>query len=128
MASQALNWRVLEQAVMDSEGPSQKLNQMVIQTVFKKMLENIEFTGLDFKQFFVLMSSIDLVYIYGKEHNGFLTEAEWQTMLKDNIVRFDILDNIDDCYVDKEEENENVKGISHKLRQQHLIESMGRFK
>jgi hypothetical protein len=34
------------------------------------MLDNVEFTGLDFKQFFVLMSSIDIVYIYGKEENG----------------------------------------------------------
>jgi len=32
---------------------------------------------LDFKQFFMLMSSLDFIYIYGKEENGLLDLAEW---------------------------------------------------
>lgn len=35
-------------------------------------MENIEFTGLDFKQFFILMQSLDFVYIHGKTEDGLL--------------------------------------------------------
>ncbi len=65
MASGNLNWRELEQASRDSEGPSQKLTSEVIETVFSKLKDNIEFTGLDFKEFFILMQSLDFIYIYG---------------------------------------------------------------
>lgn len=70
--SGALNWRELEAAATDSEGPSQKLQLAVLDTVFSKLKTNVEFTGLDFKQFFILMQSIDLTYIFGKTENGFL--------------------------------------------------------
>lgn len=45
----------------------------VLDTIFSKMKQNLEFTGLDFKQFFLLMQSIDNVYIYGKTETGYLT-------------------------------------------------------
>lgn len=73
LASGTLNWRELEQAATDSEGPSQKLSLAVLKTVFAENKENVEFTGLDFRQFFILMSSVDFVYIYGKEKNGFMS-------------------------------------------------------
>ena len=38
-------------------------------------MDNIEFTGLDFKSFFVLTSAVDYVYIYGKEKNGYINES-----------------------------------------------------
>ena len=41
------------------------------------MKNNLEFTGLDFKQCFILMSSLDFIYIYGKEENGKMNLAEW---------------------------------------------------
>jgi len=37
------------------------------------MVNNLEFMGLDFKQFFLLMTGLDWIYIYGKENNGSLT-------------------------------------------------------
>jgi hypothetical protein len=40
--------------------------------VFGKLKTNIEFTGLDFKQFFILMQSLDFVYIHGKAEKGYL--------------------------------------------------------
>ena len=42
----------------------------MIKTVFRQNKENLEFTGLDFKAFFILMSSIDFIYIYGKNSAG----------------------------------------------------------
>lgn len=77
LASGTLNWRELRNAVEDSEGPSQKLTHDVIDTVFYHLKNNLEFNGLDFKQFFLLMSSLDFIYIYGKEENGLLDLAEW---------------------------------------------------
>lgn len=94
----------------------------MINTVFRQNLTNLEFTGLDFRSFFILMSSIDFVYIYGKEKNGSMTEEEWQTFMKDKVVRADILDNIDDCYIDKEEKEEKLPHTSHWSRQQEIIE------
>ena len=72
--SGALNWRELEQAATDSEGPSQKLQLAVLDTVFSKLKTNLEFTGIDFKQFFILMQSIDFIYIFGQTENGFLKQ------------------------------------------------------
>lgn len=63
------------------------------------------------------MQSIDNVYIYGKTETGYLTLDEWQTMMKDNIIRADILDNVDDCYVDKEEADEKEVKTDHWARQ-----------
>jgi hypothetical protein len=37
-------------------------------------------------------------------------------MLKDNIIRFDVLDNIDDCYIDKDEESDTIKPMTHAHR------------
>lgn len=34
-------------------------------------------------------------------------------MLKDTVIHKDILDNIDDCYVDKKEEDEKSVIINH---------------
>jgi hypothetical protein len=41
------------------------LTSEVIETVFSKLKDNVEFTGLDFKEFFILMQSLDFIYIYG---------------------------------------------------------------
>lgn len=41
------------------------------------MVNNLEFMGIDFKQFFLLMTGLDWVYTYGEENNGSLTLAEW---------------------------------------------------
>jgi hypothetical protein len=90
----------------------------VLEVIFAKMKNNLEFTGLDFKQFFILMSCVDYVYIYGKEETGAVKLAEWQTMVRDNILRPDILDNIDDCYIDKEEKVEKEVKTDHWARQQ----------
>jgi hypothetical protein len=49
-------------------------------------------------------------------------------MVKDAVIRNDILDNIDDCYIDLPEEEETVPGRSHQQRQQYLLEKMSRFK
>lgn len=49
----------------------------VIDTIFSKHKNNLEFTGLDFKQFFLLMTGIDYIYIYGKEMNGYLNRKEF---------------------------------------------------
>ena len=46
------------------------------------------------------MSSLDFIYIYGKEENGRMTEEEGLKFLADGVVRADFLDNIDDCYID----------------------------
>ena len=64
------------------------------------MKNNLEFTGLDFKQFFLLMQSLDFIYIYGQETNGYMNVDEWRKMLGDKVLRNDYLDNIDDCYID----------------------------
>jgi len=77
------------------------------------MKNNLEFTGLDFKQFFLLMSSLDFIYIYGLEENGKMDLAEWQKFVADNVVRPDFLDNIDDCYVDQEEHEEKLIVTDH---------------
>lgn len=47
-----------------------------------------------------MMSSVDQVYIYGQENNGSLNPDEWVKFTKENIIHNDILDNIDDCYID----------------------------
>lgn len=52
------------------------------------------------------MQSLDFIYIYGQGQNGFMKPEEWTTFLKDKVIRDDILDNIDDCYIDKEEKDE----------------------
>ena len=44
-----MTWRELENAALDTEGPSQKLSIEVLKSVFSKKIENVEFTGLDFK-------------------------------------------------------------------------------
>lgn len=62
------------------------------------------------------MTAIDIVYIYGKENPGHINLEEWQTMMKDQVVRNDILDNIDDCYIDKVEEEETAPGKTHQQR------------
>lgn len=80
------------------------------------MKNNIEFTGLDFKQFFILMSCIDYIYIYGKEEPGTLKLPEWQNFVKDNVLRPDVLDNMDDCYIDKEEKDEKEVKTDHWAR------------
>jgi len=49
----------------------------VIDTIFAQMKNNLEFTGLDYKQFFLLMSSLDYIYIYGKEENGKMNLEEF---------------------------------------------------
>ena len=38
-------------------------------------------------------------------------------MLKEGVLRPDILDNIDDCYIDKEESDETLKGHDTMARQ-----------
>lgn len=85
----------------------------MIKTVFRQNKENLEFTGLDFKAFFILMSSIDFIYIYGKNSAGSMNKDEWQIFMKDKMVRPDILDNIDDCYIDRAEEDEKLPHTSH---------------
>jgi len=72
-----LNWRELKTAVDDSEGPTQKLTREIIDVVFSHLKNNLEFTGLDFKQFYVLMQSLDFIYIYGKETTGYMNVEEW---------------------------------------------------
>lgn len=47
-------------------------------------------------------------------------------MMKDNIVRNDILDNIDDCYIDKPEKDEKLPQTDHWARQQALLEKSKR--
>lgn len=42
-------------------------------------------------------------------------------MMKDNIYRADLLDNVDDCYVDKEEADEKEVKTDHWARQQQLL-------
>lgn len=44
----------------------------VLDTVFGKEYKNLEFTGLDFKQFYMLMQVVDFVYIYGKKTTSYL--------------------------------------------------------
>lgn len=46
----------------------------MLDTVFSKLKTNLEFTGIDFKQFFILMQSIDFIYIFGQTENGFLKQ------------------------------------------------------
>jgi len=64
------------------------------------MKNNLEFTGLDFKQFYLLMQSLDFIYLYGQENNGYMNVDEWKKFVADNVIRVDFLDNIDDCYID----------------------------
>lgn len=68
------------------------------------------------------MQCLDFIYIYGKEQNGSIKPDEWTTLLKDNVIRLDILDNIDDCYIDKEEKDEKNMETDHWARQQTLLE------
>ena len=77
------------------------------------MKNNLEFNGLDFKQFFILMSSLDYIYIYGKEENGRLNLEEFQKFFADGIIRADFLDNVDDCYIDQEETDEKLIITDH---------------
>lgn len=88
----------------------------VVDSIFENMVNNLEFMGIDFKQFFLLMTGIDWIYIYGQENNGSLTQAEWQKLMADNQLRADLLDNIDDCYVDRLEEEEKNPVTDHWLR------------
>lgn len=125
-ASGTLNYRELEQAATDSEGPSQKLSIGVVDVIFKKYLKNLEFSGIDFREFFLLMTSIDNIYIYGKEKNGSMTLKEWQTFAADKLIRPDILDNIDDCYIDKAEKDEKLPHTNHWSRQQEILEKSRR--
>ena len=46
--------------------------------------------------------------------------------MKDKVVRADLLDNIDDCYIDKEEKEEKLPHTSHWSRQQAIIEKSRR--
>lgn len=78
----------------------------VIDTVFGKQKKNIEFTGLDFKQFFMLMQSIDFIYIYGKKINSYLEPTEFIEMLSEKLYPDIVIDNIDDCKMDIKEELE----------------------
>jgi len=47
------------------------------------------------------MQSLDFVYIHGKTENGLLNLEEFKALLADNFYSPKILDNIDDCYIDK---------------------------
>jgi len=104
--SGVLNYRELKQASSDSEGPSQKLNPEVIQSVFGIEKTNVEFTGLDFKQFYMLMQSCDFTYIYGKKTNTMVDESEFSNMLDQSIWADIYVDNIDDVKNDAKEEDE----------------------
>jgi len=42
--------------------------------------------------------------------------------MKDKVVRDDVMDNIDDCYIDKEEKDEKIPHTNHWSRQQAMIE------
>jgi hypothetical protein len=88
----------------------------VIDTIFSKLKNNLEFTGLDFKQFFLLMTGLDYIYIYGKELNGYVTREEFNKLLSDGVIRGDFLDNIDDCYIDREEVEEKNPVTDHWLK------------
>jgi len=59
------------------------------------------------------MQSLDFIYIYGKETNGYMNQEEWQALLKDTVIHKNVLDNIDDCYVDKKEEDEKAVVVNH---------------
>jgi len=62
------------------------------------------------------MSSIDYVYQYGKDMNGYLNHDEFLKFMKTGIVRGDLLDNIDDCYIDKEETEDTSPVTDHWAR------------
>ena len=85
----------------------------VLNTVFSKKMENVEFTGLDFNLFFILMQSIDFVFIHGKTENGLLKPEEFKALLADGFYAPKLLDNIDDCYIDKKEEDEKPILTNH---------------
>ncbi len=85
----------------------------VLDTVFGKEYKNLEFTGLDFKQFYMLMQSVDFVYIYGKKSIQFLEREvifyyhkEFNGHLDAKLYADIIIDNIDDCKMDIKEEEE----------------------
>lgn len=59
------------------------------------------------------MSSLDIIYIYGKEENGRMSQEEGLKFMADNIIRADFLDNIDDCYIDQEEADEKAIITDH---------------
>jgi hypothetical protein len=97
------------------------LTSEVIGTVFAKLRNNLEFTGIDFKQFDLLMAGIDYIYIYGEENNGYLNQKEFLKFLGDDVLRADYLDNIDDCYVDKDEADEKDPITDHWSKQKELL-------
>ncbi len=43
-----------------------------LKTIFYKMRLDLEFTGLDFKLFFLMMTSVDYIFIYGKKNEGIM--------------------------------------------------------
>ena len=59
------------------------------------------------------MSSLDYIYIYGKEENGKMNLEEFQKFMADGIVRADFLDNVDDCYIDQVETEEKLIVTDH---------------
>lgn len=69
------------------------------------------------------MQSIDLVYIYGKKEAGVISLEEWQTYIKDNLINPNILDNIDDCYIDQPEPELKDLNTDHWTRQKNMIET-----
>jgi hypothetical protein len=102
------------------------LQLAVLDTVFSKLKTNMEFTGLDFKQFFVLMQSIDFVYIFGQTENGYLKNEEWLKLIEDKLYSPTITDNIDDCYADKEEKDERPVRTNHWAEQRLLTQAKRR--
>jgi len=95
-----LNYHELKAACLDSEGPSQKLTLDVIETVFGKYIPNLEFTGLDFRQFYMLLQSLDFVYIHGRKTNSYLNPEEFMILLDEKLYPDIMVDNIDDILVD----------------------------
>ena len=121
LSSGALNLAELREAIQDSEGPSQKLNTEVVDTIFGKTKNNLEFYGIDFKLFYLLMQGIDMIYIYGKTENGYMNDEEWVKMMGDSVVRADFLDNIDDIYIDMIESEEHQIVTDHWTRQAKIL-------
>ena len=73
------------------------------------------------------MAGIDFIHIYGEENNGYLNQKviyiikEFLKFLGDDVLRADFLDNIDDCYIDKEEADEKDPITDHWSKQKELL-------
>ena len=53
--------------------------------------------------------------------NGYLNHKEFLEVLKSGVVRGDILDNIDDCYIDKEESEDTSPVTDHWAKQLEVL-------